>query len=385
MAAPPTNSSVIQRILDLASKERGAATQAIRGMSLDQQVALVCDTPLARRASVLELLPLPEAVIPLIPEAELCFTVKAIGIEDAAWVLEHATPEQIVACVDLDGWSGTTADRGAIDRWVDALSTMTDAAFLRAVRALDPELPVLYLKHRIRCFQKPDDDDDWQPPEGSQTVEGQFHFVAIREGDDLASLRAMLHGLFVTDYWSYFRMMQGVLHELDSVNEEWALRWRAGRLEDLGFPPWDRAMEIYQFIRREDRTAIPDGAQSLDVGEWHLPVWMPNLPASADHEHLLFRALAQLDPSERRSALYAFLALANKVAVADRMELSDAESTPIAIEKAAVFSSVGLEFLSKELGLSAAELVRRVPLQRLFTLGANLEPERAYTRDKESG
>jgi hypothetical protein len=143
-------------------------------------------------------------------------------------------------------------------------------------------------------------------------------------------------------------------------------------------------MTIYQFIRPEDRTAIPEEATSLDVGEWHLPVWMPNLPASADHQHLLFRTLAQLDDSERRSALYAFIALANKVAVADRMELSDAESTPIAIEKAADFASVGLEFISTKLGLSAEETLRRTPLQRLFSVGANLDPERARPRDKEN-
>ena len=384
MTAPPTTLASIQRILDLARKERAAATQAIRGMTLDDQVALVCDTPLARRAEILELLPIPEAVIPLIPEAEFCFIVKAIGIEDAAWVLEYATPEQVTACVDLDGWRGTAADRAAIDRWLDALATTTDSTFLDSIRALDPELVVLYLKHRIQCFQKPDDDEGWQPPEGGLTVEGQFYFVSVREGDDLETIVAALRALFVADYWVYFRMMQGIIHELDTLNEEWALRWRTGRLEDLGFPPWDRAMEIYRFIRREDRTAIPGEATILDVGEWHLPVWMPRLPTSVDHQHLLFRTLAQLDESERRSALYAFIALANKVAVADRMELGDAESTPIAIDKAADFASVGLEFISTELGLNAADVLRRAPLQRLFSVGANLEPERARPRDKEN-
>ena len=384
MTAPPTTSATAQHILDLASKERAAATEAIRGMTLDHQVALVCNAPLSRRAAILELLPVPEAVIPLIPQAELCFIVKAIGIEDAAWLLEHATSEQVVACVDLDGWSGTAADRATIDRWFDTLAMMTDAAFLRSIRALDPELVVLFLKHRVQCFQKPDDDEGWQPPEGGLTVEGQFYFVAIREGDDLESLVAMLRALFVADYWVYFRMMQGVIHELDIVNEEWALRWRTGRLEDLGFPPWDRAMDVYRFIGREDLTAIPKDATSLDVGEWHLPVWMPDLPASPDHQHLLFRTLAQFDEFERRSALYAFIALANKIAVADRMELSDAESTPIAIDKAADFASVGLAFLSTELGLDAVDVLRRVPLHRLFSVGANLEPDRAYSRDKEN-
>jgi len=377
MAGIPTSSTDPQRILALGRNEKNAATAAIRSMPLEEQVALVCETPLARRSEMLALLPIPEDVIPLIPEAELCFTVKAIGIEDSSWLLEHATPEQVVACVDLDSWQGTLPDRDALDRWLDVLSIGSETSFLRSIRGLDPELVVLFLKHRIQCHQKPDDDEGWQPPEGGQTIDGQFYFVAVRDRDDLAAIIVMLRSLFTVDYWIYFRMMQGVIHEPDIENEEWALRWRTGRLEDLGFPPWDRALRIYRFIRPEDRILIPEETGALDVGEWHLPVWMPSLPASLDHQHLLFRTLAQLSEEERRSALYGFIALANKVAVADHMELGDAESTPRAIDKAAAFASDGLEFIAAERNLDATDVVRRVNIERLFRVGANLNPERA--------
>jgi hypothetical protein len=377
MVATPTTTPALQRILELARSERATATAAIQKMAIADQVALVCDTPLARRSDILGLLPSPEEVIPQIPEAELCFTVKAIGIEDSAWLLEHATPEQVVACVDLDAWTGTVPDRATLDRWLDVLAQSGDKSFLRAVRALDPELVVLFLKHRIQCFQKPDDDPGWQPPEGGQTIDGQFYLVALRDGDDLAAVIAMLRLLFTADYWTYFRMLQGVIHELNIANEEWALRWRTGRLEDLGFPPWDRAMGIYRFIRPEERVRIPETEGVLDVGEWHLPVWMPSLPALHEHSHLLFRALAQLGDSERHHALFSFIALANKVAVADRMDLSDAEATPQAIEKAAEFASAGLELVARENGLEIADALRRVSVERLFSVGANLDPDRA--------
>jgi hypothetical protein len=381
MAEAPTSSSDPRRILALARSDKAAATAAIRGMPLEEQVALICETPLARRSEMLVLLPIPEDVIPLIPEAELCFTVKAIGVEDSSWLLEHATPEQIVACLDLDTWQGTLPDRDALDRWLDALSIGSEVSFLRSVLALDPELVVLFLKHRIDCHQKPDDDEGWQPPEGGQTVDGQFYYVAKNESDDLAAIIAMFRSLFTVDYWVYFRMMQGIIHELDTENEEWALRWRTGRLEDLGFPPWDRAVRIYQFIRAEDRTLIPEETGALDVGEWHLPVWMPSLPASLDHQHLLFRTVARLGEEERRSALYGFIALANKVAVADRMELGNAESTPRAIDKAAAFASDGLGFIATERNLDATDVIRRVGIEHLFRVGANLNPDRARPRE----
>ena len=83
------------------------------------------------------------------------------------------------------------------------------------------------------------------------------------------------------------------------------------------------------------------------MGEWHLPVFMPELPAVADSKLSLFRAAAVLDDEARRAFAYAFLALANQVAVADKLPLGDAESIPTAIEKAAQVASRGLDALAE--------------------------------------
>ena len=201
--------------------------------------------------------------------------------------------------------------------------------------------------------------------------------VVLGVDDDLASLSKLLRDLFQHDYWTYFRMMQAATWELDSDNEEWALRWRTGRLQDLGFPPWDEAMSIYRFVDVDDWTAIPEGARPLDIGEWHLPQWIPNLPTAAESKHLIFRTIPELTDEERRTAFYAFIAIANKVAVADRMKLSDAEFTPRAIEKAAWLVSAGLEHIAEARGIAPVEVVRRVPMERLFRVGANMNRDRA--------
>ena len=377
MAPRPALPPDTERILDIARRDRVSATRALAELSLEEQVAVVCEAPIARRAELLNLVPFPENVIPQIPEAEFCFTVKAIGLADAPWLLEYATPEQVVACVDLDGWTGLTPDRETLDAWIDALADTGAESFLRSVRALDPEVIVLYLKNRILVVQKPDEKEGWDPPEGSQTLDGQFYFTARSEDDDLTAVNKMLRVLFEQDYWTYFRMTQGTIWELESTNEEWALRWRTKRLEDLGFPPWDEAMNIYRFIEVDERAAIPEGIRPLDVGEWHLPLWIPELPTEADSRHPIFRTIPLLEDFERRSAFYAFVATANKVAVADQMKLSDAEFAPRAIDKAAHFISAGLEHIAAAHRIEAVEVLRRVSMERLFRVGANLDPERA--------
>lgn len=375
MASPPAlASNESRRLLELARRDRDAAVAALAGTSPEEQVALVCETPLADRARLLALLPRPEEVIPRLPEAELCFLVKAQGLSDAGWILALATPEQIVAGVDLDVWQGHEVDTTALSEWLAALADADQPSLLRAAQALDAELLVLLLRSRIAVVQKPDDDEGWQPPDGSQTLEGRFHYVALAEDDDLADVTSLLKALFEEDYWSYFRLMQGTIWELTSDTEEWAYRWRTGRLTDLGFPPWDEAMGIYRFVAPADRAKLPEGENPLDVGAWSLPVWMPSLPEAQGPAQRIFRAIAELDPEERSSAFYAFVALANKVAVADKLPLSDAESTPRAIEKAARFASDGLALVAEEHGLTDVEVLRRVTLERLFTVGANLDP-----------
>ncbi len=377
MASLPAAPDAMQRLLALCRRDRASARQAMAKLSESEQLALVCDAPVNRRRELLDLAPHPERLVPALPPAELVFTIKAIGLESATWLLEHATPEQVIAAIDLDGWRGHTPERSRRDAWLDALAEIEDDALARDLDALDDEMLVDWLGHRILVEQKPDDDEGWQPADGSQTLEGQFHFVALDDKDDLSTVVRFLRLLFERDYWSYFRLMLGVLHELPTENEEWAQRWRNARLQDLGFPPWNEAMDLYRYLAPEVRSRIDPQAAPLDVAEWHLPVWIPTLPAGRESQHLVFRALAELDPEERRAAFYAFVAVANKLAVADRMDLADVETTPRAIEKAAIWMSRGLALIAKDNALSAVETLRRVPLARLFTAGANLEPQAA--------
>ena len=359
------------RILDLARKDRSAAQAALSSLSLDAQVAMVCEAPIARRGSLLELFPSPEDVIPLIPEAELCFTIKGVGLGDASWIVEYATPSQIVASVDLDAWSGLDIDLAVLDQWVTTLAATNEATLVRNLQALDTELLVRYLRGRVAVYLDPKD-EEWQAPPGAQTLDGQFYTLPLQKNDDVAALYRGLQILFRDDYWLYYRIMQGGIWELDGDLEEWALRWRSGRLEDLGFPAWDRAMRLYGFLRPEQRGEIPAGPDPLDIQAWQMPVWISELPAAQDSRHLVFRAISELESAERQAFFYAFISIANKVAVADRMPLGDPETLPTALERAAEFTSLGLEFVARENKLGSADVLRRVTLERLFRVGASL-------------
>jgi hypothetical protein len=373
---PPSESLLTdpRRVLELARRDRRAAERALATLSLPDQVVLVCEAPVAQRARLLELLPEPERVIPELPEAELCFTSKALGLEDAGWILEHATPEQLVACIDLDAWSGPEPRPATLDAWLRALAEAGDEALARAVREIDADLLVLWLRERVQVWLGPAT-EDFQPPPGSRSLDGHFHFQARQEGDDLAEVESLLQTLFERDYWLYFRLLQGVIWELPAESETWAQRWREGRLQDLGFPPWDEAMRIYGYVRPDRWAELPPRDAPAPVAEWRLPVWLPRLPAG-NERHSLFRAIGKLEPAERRNGFFAFVALANRVAMADRLPLGEADSIPAAIEKAATLASRGLDHVAEANSLDPTEVLRRASLERLFRVGASLDPSK---------
>ncbi|NNL67616.1 MAG: hypothetical protein HKP30_15305 [Myxococcales bacterium] len=376
----PTLPDRAARILEKARSDREAAKAALAELSVDGQVALLCETPVARRAALLSLVAAPELVIPRIPEAELCFIVKAIGPSDAGWVMEHASNEQMVACIDLDAWSGSRFSPERFGEWWLAAADAGPETLVGWFHALDPETLILALHDRIDVALKPadaTDREDWVPPAGSQTLEGNFYYRARHEGDDLAELTVLLKCLFEANYWDYFRVMHGPLQELPIETEEWALRWRRGRLEDQGFPPREEAAALFARIEPEDLDTLPDEKPVLDVGGFRLPVWAPRIPVAPDAEHALLAAAARLSEDERSAFLERLFSVANKVAVAYGLPLSDVESVPTAIEDAIVLASRGLEELSRAKGLSGDAVLRRVPLEHLFRVGASFHPDRA--------
>jgi hypothetical protein len=367
-------------LLKLAREDRVAARKLMSDLDLDAQVALVCETPVAQRSELIDLSTQSEALIAQLPPAELCFTAKAIGLHDAGWLLEHTTAEQLVACFDLDVWNAGVPERAKLDEWLGALAHAGEATLLRAAHALDMELIVLEVRSRARVTLKPNGDDSWEPPDASHTLDGQFYLEPLRDDDDFADLLTFLRVLFQHDYWIYYRLLQGAQWELESDAEEWALRWRDGRLQDLGFPPYVDAKRVYAFVRPDQLGALQKPEELHAVGEWSLPVWMPQLPISRDQELALFRALAQLSPEERRPHAFAFMALANRVAMADELPLGDAESMPLALEKAARTASRGLEYVAQANGVALPEVLRRATLERLFRVGHQLDVRDDLTR-----
>jgi hypothetical protein len=352
-------------ILRLARTQREAAREQLRALDPAAQAALCLDVRPEVRPELLMLLDHPERVVPLLPEAELCITARASGMSDAAFLLELGTNDQVQACFDLDCWAPVgVVEVDRVDEWIDALIEAGPETVARAFEHVDLEIWLLALRAQTEVAVLGKEDER---PEGWWTIDGTVYW-GPRGDVDPARVQEIARALFDQFPTSYWRAVYGMLFESPIECEEFARRWRNGRLADQGFPDRDQAMELYRPLRPED-------APIWDyLGETDALVEINSLPATLQGT-LLGEALARLPAARAGDVLGYVLAVANGVAVADGRRLSDADCIPGAIEKAVRGIDRGLRELAKVRNQPSEQVLDSTPPADLFRVAVAIDPE----------
>jgi hypothetical protein len=165
----------------------------------------------------------------------------------------------------------------------------------------------------------------------------------------------------------YWQLVYALVYESAAECEESALRWREGRLADLGFPDRAQAMRVYRPLRPEQAPVwqVPESSGALVLGE--------TLPRQLQGS-LLGDALLKL-PAQRAGDILGYvLAVANSLAVADRMRLSDVDAIPHALAKAVRGIDLGLRELARVRSQAPADVLDTTAPLDLFRIGATLDP-----------
>jgi len=365
-----TEESTGPQLLRLGRRDRAEARRQLAALSPAEQALACSELRPARRDEFLMLIEHPEQVVPLLPAADLAVTIRATGMSEAAWLLELATGDQQRACLDVDCWTGSEVELPRVVEWIDALVEAGRPTLLRGLEELDAELWLLAMHHMSDSVIVGKEDE---PPVGYFTVDGVVYFRG-RTDEDFARVRAIAEASFSEAQDNYWRIVYGMVFEFKSECEEYAARWKRARLSDLGFPDLERAMRIYRPLAIEEVGHVDLGADDAPKGL----VASGRLPTQLEGT-MIGRALRELSAERAAQVLADILAVANSVAVADGMRLSEPESIPGALRKAVEGIDRGLAELAQVRGLGIAEVVEVTPVQQLFRIAATLDPELART------
>jgi hypothetical protein len=361
--APTVGELTGTELIRLSRSDKSRAKAALAAMSNDELARACQDLRLELRDEFLMLVEHPEDIVPLLPEAELVQTVRAGGMSEAAWLLELATPEQRIAAFDLDCWTGSELQVARVQEWLDALIEAGRPTLVKALEEMDLEVLLLamHAETEVAVVSK-----EQVPPIGYFTPDGVVYFGTAPDASP-HRVHEISHALFAEDQPLYWRLVYGMLFESPSECQEYALRWRANRLQDLGFPDLEQAMRVYRPLQVE-RVAdwVPPTAEGALVESIQLPRQLRGT--------LLGEALAKLPVARAADLLGYVLGVANSLAVADGLPLSESESVPRALEKAVRGIDTGLRELARARDEAPEQVLDRTAPLDLFRVGATADP-----------
>jgi hypothetical protein len=330
----------------------------------------------ARRADALLSSPDPAEAVATLSVTELFELVTELGLDEASDIVHLATPAQLRGCLDLEIWD---RDRPRMELAKPWLATLIDAGFEKLGQvwhALDPEWRALFIKGNCRRIwdltlgEEPDETTDLQM---YFTVDRFFTLEVQGDEDTLRLLQQLLDDLYRADADLARHTIMAARSEATIELEEDALRWRTGRLADLGYADFYDALDLFRPLEI-DAVKIGEGTEDrlshvIDTDE--APV---NLPIAVAEQvvarSFLARAWDRLDDEVEETRLEAALVVVvNKLLAAARTRPGDQASLRAGADYATATLSLGLEVVARgDLDRAAAGL-RSVALGRLFRVG----------------
>lgn len=302
---------------------------------------------------------------------EFFWLVKEVGETDAVELLQLASAEQCVFIFDMELWDGWVFSEEQACHWLEYFIAGGEQRVHQLLKHLDFEFLQLFLGRELIVGGGIGDheDDEKRFDDYDHSFDGVF-MLKFKNPKHSQLIGTFLSMMIQLDNPLYTALMEGIKGDVDLELEEECLRFRAGRLEDLGFPPLDEALSIYArvnpatFELHRDKVLSPAGEVASLV------------PLSAQDDNLLFRALSLVDsPVIVQELNY----LVNSALVAEGGGFKEPEAAAAILDRVCGYLNIALEMLSGGDLQQAAKVLEGERLKRLFQLGYSIVLELKFS------
>ncbi len=307
----------------------------------------------------------PQALVRALPADEIYLTIRDIGLSDAAPLVQLASAYQFKVFLDLEAWARNAFDPKKALPWLRAARAGAQrepraaARWARKLAGLDTEVFLLVLRSTLRVHDlERDPDPEFQGDHFMRTPDGKFMVEFLVDGVEYVAVRGLVDDLYAEHPLNATRLLASLEWDVPSELEESALRWRTGRLADLGYPTVEDALS---WFARPPRTPGHPAAPPARPPGFFL--------ATLASGSLLDRAAARLAPEEREPVEGQIVAAANAVLVADAVDPADPEAVRAAFEAARGYLDLGLDRLAGGDEGRATEILAATPVKRIFQEG----------------
>jgi len=370
MSTDRTHGDRLADLIELARRAPEELPARIEQLTLAERVELVLRMPPAGRLDLLLHARRPREVVRALPDAELYLTVREVGPSDAMPLLALASTEQLLHVLDLESWRADRFDADRAGAWLALILEADERAVRRVLDALDDELLTLLFQGWMRIVPIEREMGDQgrtdqggagesSDERGHVTPDGHYRYSPTIH-EHTAVIRRILQLLYVERPERYAQVIWQSLWDTPSELEEQSLRWRQSRLEEHGYPNPDEALTIY--APPVGRTKVAPAA----LPEGGAPVAILRAVRARD---VLLPAVDAIEGGARERVLFQFVALANRVLVADVADPGDPLAHKAALETAAGYVTIALEARDATTAARAAAVLAEVPTIELFREG----------------
>jgi hypothetical protein len=360
---------------DQSTEEALQVIETFDALPVERRLEIFRNLSPEAREQLMELVQRPQEIVRRISAEEVYFTIKALGEENAPFLIRSTTGRQLQYLLDLDLWKKDMFDTRSAGRWLEIISRMGEEKILQLVQVVDPELLVTVMNRLIRVVIRNPDIDLVEQHDTLPlfTLEDLF-FIDFRFREYEEEMKNFLETIFRWNIEYYFGLMEELARGVQLESEEAAKKWRQARLADKGFPEFDEALAIYQYLKRQ-AVSSPDIERSPhdsgDSGETRAFLGYPL--KLIDSNSLFKRCLDEISDQEEKDRLTRELAhLANKVIVADARDPGSVEELQGSLKKVSGYINIALEDMCGSDLAQALGLLRSNHLEILFRRGFSL-------------
>ncbi len=359
---------------------------------------------------------LPE-VLQALPVQDVYGLIRELGIADAMELMEACPPRVLQGCMDLSAWKADRVDPRGLASFYAALFAADKDGAMDKIMRMDAEPRILFLKLHTLTMDITEDgvpdgggDDHFITPDRKLVVsfvdppglpeEASDPFGLGGRGRALArgAARALVEAFTERDPAGISQLMDDIRYELPSQLEEDALRFRTGRMMDLGFPAREDALKVLAYldpdkvtlhtpgdVRAEDDQPDPDAPD--------LALALYAVPDDTVADRFLRAAIQGLPPAEQDRVGRDLAILCNWVAVARNIPFGDPDAVRGAVREARITLDLALQYRTRGEPGAGMALLRQAALMDLYRVGHSLTlrlqrqalrlltPERGRARD----
>ncbi len=328
----------------------------------------------ARRLDLVLSSPDARALVRRLPDEDLYLLIKDIGVASGGELVALASALQFRTFLDLDSWKKDRFEAERALAWIIAARTGGLESLDHKVRGLDLEVLELVLRSTTRVHALGDHPDPEVEGVSWRTPDGQYLVEFAVEGAEMEAVRAILDRLYGRDPIAAARLIEACRWDLPSELEETALRFRNGRLADLGFPDLAEALS-YLAYRDPDAPLVPEPVRIPAAAGFYLA-------PLAKGSSVLDQVLLRLSPEAREKFVAALPLVLNAVLVFEAVEVGDPEEVRRAMQGVRDTLSLGLEHAAAGDIDRAVSVLGAAPLKEVFRAGVSVGLELRYRADR---